>query len=119
MWDSPQVQCIVLLSQLQQDIQVRSNESQREGRKKDKLERELRQAKADLETKTAETKTLQGQMERYKQDITKTEQQLKEQRVGWLYDFDGFGQGCDIFNALAMEIMQSCTKWSIFEVRWD
>ncbi len=67
---------------MQQDIQVRSNEAQRESRKKDKLERELRQAKADLDTKLTETKTLQGQIERYKQDITKTEQQLKEQRVG-------------------------------------
>ena len=60
---------------------MRSNEAQREGRKKDKLERELRQAKADLDTKITETKTLAGQIERYKQDISKTEQQLKEQRV--------------------------------------
>ena len=69
------------LFQLQQDIQVRSNEAQRESRKKDKIERELRQSKADLDTKGAEIKTLQGQIERYKQDIGKTEQQLKEQRV--------------------------------------
>ena len=72
---------ISFLQQLQQDIQVRSNEAQRESRKKDKLERELRQAKADLDTKGAEIKTLQGQIERYKLDINKTEQQLKEQRV--------------------------------------
>lgn len=69
------------IQELQQDIQVRSNEAQRESRKKDKLERELRQAKADLDTKSAEIKTLQGQIERYKQDISKTEQQLKEQRI--------------------------------------
>ena len=119
MWDSPHVQYTVLLPQLQQDIQVRSNESQREGRKKDKLERELRQAKADLETKTAETKTLQGQMERYKQDITKTEQQLKEQRVGWIYDFHGLVGDSGISSVLAMEIPQSCTSPSISEYRWD
>ena len=68
--------------QLQQDIQVRSNEAQRESRKKDKLERELRQGKAELDNKASEIRTLQGQIDRYKQDISKTEQQLKEQRVG-------------------------------------
>lgn len=72
---------ICVSQQLQQDIQVRSNEAQREGRKKDKLERELRQGKAELDNKAAEIKTLQSQIERYKQDIAKTEQQLKEQRV--------------------------------------
>lgn len=81
--ETDQEEATMKIQELQQDIQVRSNEAQREGRKKDKLERELRQSKADLETKTAETKTLQGQMERYKQDITKTEQQLKEQRIAY------------------------------------
>ena len=70
--------------QLQQDIQVRSNEAQRESRKKDKLERELRQARTDVDQKTVDIKTLQTQIERYKQDMTKTEQQLKEQRVSCL-----------------------------------
>ena len=74
-----------LCFQLQQDIQVRSNEAQREGRKKDKLERELRQARADLEQRTQDMKTLQGQIERYKQDMGKTEQQLKEQRVSYRF----------------------------------
>ena len=67
--------------QLQQDIQIKSNEAQRETRKKDKLERELRQARGDLDNKASDVKTLQGQIDRYKQDITKTEQQLKDQRV--------------------------------------
>ena len=67
--------------QLQQDIQVRSNEAQRESRKKDKLDRELRQSRTELDTKSSEIKTLQQQVERYKQDISKTEQQLKEQRI--------------------------------------
>ncbi len=60
---------------------MRSNEAQRESRKKDKLERELRQARSDIETKSVDNKSLQAQIERYKQDMAKTEQQLKEQRV--------------------------------------
>lgn len=60
---------------------MRSNESQREARKKDKLEREVRQTKAELDSKASDIKTLQTQIERYKQDASKTEQQLKEQRV--------------------------------------
>ena len=45
------------------------------------MERELRQARTELDNKSSEVKTLQGQIDRYKQDISKTEQQLKEQRV--------------------------------------
>ena len=60
---------------------MRSNESQRETRKKDKMERELKQAKVDLETRSTEMKTMQGQIDRYKADVTKLEQQLKEQRI--------------------------------------
>ena len=67
--------------QLNQDIQVRSNEVQRESRKKDKLERELKQSRAELDTKSSEIKTMQTSIDRYKQDITKLETQLKEQRV--------------------------------------
>ena len=77
--------CSLILWQLQQDIQVRSNEAQRESRKKDKLERELRQGKAELDNKASEIRTLQGQIDRYKQDIAKTEQQLKEQRVSGMH----------------------------------
>ena len=61
---------------------MRNNEAQRESRKKDKLDKELRAARADNDTKASEIKALASQLERYKQDITKTEQQLKEQRVG-------------------------------------
>ncbi|KAK7469781.1 hypothetical protein BaRGS_00036208 [Batillaria attramentaria] len=69
------------IQELNQDIQVRSNEAQREGRKKDKLERELKQSKADLDAKSSEIKTMSAQIEKFKQDITRLEQQLKEQRV--------------------------------------
>ena len=71
----------VLSQQLQTDIQVRNNEMQREARKKEKLERELQQSRIDFENKMSDTKNLQGQIDRYKQDISKMEQQVKEQRV--------------------------------------
>ena len=60
---------------------MRNNEAQREMRKKDKLERELKQTKADLDAKASDIKAMQTQIERYKQDIQKLEQQVKEQRV--------------------------------------
>ena len=74
----------VFLLQLKEDIQVRSNEAQREARKKEKIEKELKQAKNDLEAKTAELKTKQGNLQRAQEDIGKLEQQLKEQRVCFL-----------------------------------
>lgn len=70
--------------QLNQEIQVKNNEAQRESRKKDKMERELKQAKADLDAKTGEIKNLQGRVENYKGDISKLEQQMKEQKVSYL-----------------------------------
>ena len=54
---------------------------QRESRKKEKLERELQQSRIDVENKMTDTKTLQGQIDRYRTDMGKMEQQLKEQRV--------------------------------------
>ena len=60
---------------------MKSNEVQREGRKKDKLERELRQARAELDQKTSDIKNMTTQNERYKTEIQKTESQLKEQKV--------------------------------------
>lgn len=45
------------------------------------MERELKQAKADLDAKTGEIKNLQGRVENYKGDISKLEQQMKEQKV--------------------------------------
>ena len=71
----------VLYLQLKEDIQVRNNESQRESRKKEKLEREYKTAKNELESKTAESKSKQLQIDRMKEDGGKMEQQLKEQRV--------------------------------------
>lgn len=64
---------------------MRSNEAQREARKKEKIEKELKQAKNDLETRTAELKTKAGNLQRAQEDITKLEQQLKEQRVSFCF----------------------------------
>ena len=78
--------CLYHVLQLKEDIQVRSNEAQREARKKEKTEKELKQTKNDLETRTAELRTKAGNLQRAQEDITKLEQQLKEQRVGLLVE---------------------------------
>jgi len=67
--------------QLQQDIQMKQNEVQRETRKREKMDKELTSEKKDLEARTAEIKALQGQLQRSKDDNTRLELQLKEQRV--------------------------------------
>ena len=67
--------------QLQQDLQIKHTEIQRETRKKEKVEREITLQKKDLENKTADIKSLQGQLQRGKDDYSRLEQQLKEQRV--------------------------------------
>ena len=66
---------------------MRNNEAQRETRKRDKMDREMKQTKADLDSKNSEIKTMQTQIQRYKEDITKLEQQLKEQRVSDYHEF--------------------------------
>lgn len=72
---------------MSQDIQVRSNEAQREQRRKEKLDRELKQSKNELEQKTNEVKSMGSQCQRYKDDIDKLENQLKEQKVSIFYSF--------------------------------
>jgi hypothetical protein len=66
---------------LKEDIQVKNNEAQRESRKKEKMERELKTAKTELESKGGELKTKQNQLQKALDDISRLEQQLKEQRV--------------------------------------
>lgn len=70
---------------LKEDIQMRNNEAQREARKKEKIEKELKQAKNDLEARNAELKTKTGNLQRAQEENTKLEQQLKEQRVRQLW----------------------------------
>lgn len=66
---------------MKEDIQVRSNEAQREIRKKEKLEKESKQSKSEMESKNTELKTKSTQLQRAQEENLRIEQQLKEQRV--------------------------------------
>ena len=67
--------------QLQQEIQVRQNECSRETRRKEKLEKEVKQMHADLEAKQGDIKVLSQQGQRSKEEQQRLEQQLREQKV--------------------------------------
>jgi len=69
------------IMELNQDIQVKNNEAQREARKRDKLDRDLNQSKSELDAKNSEIKNMVTQIERYKVEKDKLDQQLREQRV--------------------------------------
>jgi len=60
---------------------VKSQEVERETRRKVKLEKELQATKVDLEVKNSEVKQKQHQLQQAEEDHRKTEQQLKEARV--------------------------------------
>ena len=60
---------------------MKNNEAQRESRKKEKMERELKMSKNELESKAGELKTKQNQLQKAQEEITRYEQQLKEQKV--------------------------------------
>ena len=63
---------------------MKSNEAQREIRKKEKLERELKQVKNEVETKHSELKSKQNQSQKAQEENLRLEHQLKEQRVSYL-----------------------------------
>ncbi|ELK04973.1 Coiled-coil domain-containing protein 147 [Pteropus alecto] len=69
------------ISQFQQEIQQRQNETSRESRKKEKLEKELRQIQTDMDTRQTEIKALQQYVQKSKEELQKLEQQLKEQKI--------------------------------------
>ncbi|XP_029646015.1 cilia- and flagella-associated protein 58-like [Octopus sinensis] len=69
------------ITELTHDIQVKISESQRETRKKDKLEREMKLTKEDLETVTNELKRIQYLKDKYKEEITEKENSLEEMKV--------------------------------------
>lgn len=75
---------------MNQDIQVRNNEAQREARKRDKLERDLTQTKSELDGKNSDIRNMQTQIDRYKQEKDKLDQQLREQRVSILNDMSKY-----------------------------
>ncbi|XP_016774783.1 cilia- and flagella-associated protein 58 isoform X8 [Pan paniscus] len=69
------------ISQFQQEIQQRQNEASREFRKKEKLEKELKQIQADMDSRQTEIKALQQYVQKSKEELQKLEQQLKEQKI--------------------------------------
>uniref|UniRef100_G3TWZ9 Cilia and flagella associated protein 58 n=1 Tax=Loxodonta africana TaxID=9785 RepID=G3TWZ9_LOXAF len=69
------------ISQFQQEIQLRQNEASRESRKKEKLEKELKQIQTDMDSKQSEIKALQQYVQKSKEELQKLEQQLKEQKI--------------------------------------
>ena len=79
-----------MFRQFKEEIQVQSDKAQREARKGEELKNELSQAKSDLENRTAELQTKAGNLQRAQEDITKLDQQLKEQRVNLLRVFIQF-----------------------------
>ncbi|NXG37283.1 CFA58 protein, partial [Dromaius novaehollandiae] len=69
------------IMQLQQEIQLRQNEATREARKKEKMEKELKNLLAEMDNKQAEIKTLQQYIQKNKEEQLKVEQHLKEQKI--------------------------------------
>ncbi|XP_060720759.1 cilia- and flagella-associated protein 58-like [Tachysurus vachellii] len=67
--------------QLQQDIQVRQNECMRETRQKEKLEKELKQVRAEVQAQQVEIKMLSAQCQRGSDEQQRLEQQLHEQKI--------------------------------------
>lgn len=62
-------------------IATKRSEADKEHRNKDKLERELKEARQVIEVKNAEVRTKQDSVNRSKEDIVKLEAQLKEQKL--------------------------------------
>ena len=69
------------ISQLETDINTRKMEAQRELRKRDKIERDLKEARNSLDQKQNDLKNLQQTLEKSKADILKLETQQKEQKA--------------------------------------
>uniref|UniRef100_A0A8C0XMZ5 Cilia- and flagella-associated protein 58 central coiled coil domain-containing protein n=1 Tax=Castor canadensis TaxID=51338 RepID=A0A8C0XMZ5_CASCN len=70
-----------VINQFQQEIQHRQNEASRESRKKEKLEKELKQIQTDMDTRQMEIKALQQYVQKSKEELQRLEQQLKEQKI--------------------------------------
>ncbi|NWH15840.1 CFA58 protein, partial [Grus americana] len=69
------------IMQLQQEIQLHQNEASREARKKEKMEKELKNLLAEMDNKQAEIKNLQQHIQKNKEEQLKIEQHLKEQKI--------------------------------------
>ena len=60
---------------------MKQNEVQRETRKKEKMERDVKVLRNELENKNVENKQTMSQLQRSKDENIRLEQQLKDQRV--------------------------------------
>uniref|UniRef100_A0A8C8AGH3 Cilia and flagella associated protein 58 n=1 Tax=Otus sunia TaxID=257818 RepID=A0A8C8AGH3_9STRI len=69
------------IMQLQQEIQLHQNEASREARKKEKMERDLKNLLAEVDNKEAEIKNLQQHIQRNKEEQLNMEQHLKDQKI--------------------------------------
>ncbi|XP_063434533.1 cilia- and flagella-associated protein 58-like isoform X1 [Mytilus trossulus] len=69
------------IAELKKDITEKNKDADEERKKKDKVDRTLREAKLNLETRTNACKTIEDMIAAYKEDITKLEQKLKDLRV--------------------------------------
>ena len=56
-------------------------EAQREGRRKDRIERDLKEAKGQVDQKSLELKNVQANLEKTKSEVQKLEIQQKDQKV--------------------------------------
>ncbi|KAJ8264307.1 hypothetical protein GJAV_G00147620 [Gymnothorax javanicus] len=79
--EASMAQAAEMILQLQQDIQVQQNESSREARKRERLEKEAKQLHSELEAKQQDLKVLNLQSQRSREEQLRLEQQLKEQRI--------------------------------------
>ncbi|XP_008488603.2 cilia- and flagella-associated protein 58 [Calypte anna] len=69
------------IMQLQQKIQLHQNEASREARKKEKMEKDLKNLLDEMEDKQAEIRNLQQQIQTNKEEQLKMEQYLKELKI--------------------------------------
>ncbi|KAL8587018.1 hypothetical protein ACOMHN_023408 [Nucella lapillus] len=84
--------------ELTKDVQDLNCQMQRESRKKDRLERELRQAHVDLGARAGDIQDLSTQLEEIRTDLFIQERLTKEQRMiseRTLKDAEMLGQRCD------------------------
>lgn len=66
---------------------MRQNEASREARKKEKMEKELKNLQAEMDNKQSEIKNLQQVIHKNKEEQVKMERHLKEQKVGYMAHF--------------------------------
>ncbi|GAB1610611.1 cilia- and flagella-associated protein 58, partial [Argonauta hians] len=69
------------ISELNHDIQIKISESQRETRKKDKLEREMKSTRDELETVNNDLKRMQSMKDKFREEITEKENMMEELKL--------------------------------------